>query len=440
MAGGTLALLGGPKAITRTEELGRVSRWPIFGEEEQQRVGEVLTSADVYAENARFEEDFRAYTGARFAVAQNNGTSTLHAAYFAAGVGPGDEVITAPYTWHLQVSPILALHGVPVFVDIDPASGCIDPAKIEAKITPRTKAIAVLHAFGAVAPMDEIVVIARKHGLAVIEDCSHAHGTTYKGRKVGTLGDIGCFSLQGSKLMTAIEGGVLVTDNLEYHERVCLLAHYERLSKLTSPEYRRFYDPSEEMAPTCFGFKYRMHPLAAALARVQLRHLDENNAVRRRNMGRLTEALGRLEPVFTPPAERPETERIWLNYITQYHAEAATGVSRDRFVEALRAEGLPASSGRVGYLPIYWNPLYEERVGMWGAEAPFDGPDVSPRVEYRRGDCPEAEAIWRRSIGLPMLHHPCSEDLIAEIVSAVEKVARHLPELAGKGARVAAAA
>src|SRR5205814_211917 len=113
-----------------------------------------------------------------------------------------------------------------------------------------------------------ILAIARRHGLPVIEDCSHAHGATYKGRKVGTLGDIGCFSLQGSKLMTAIEGGVLITDNAEYHDRVCLLGHYERVPRLASEQYRRFYDPAQEMAPTCFGFKYRMHPLAAALARV----------------------------------------------------------------------------------------------------------------------------------------------------------------------------
>jgi perosamine synthetase len=435
MSANTLALLGGPKAITRTEELARVARWPIFGEEEQARVLEVLSAADVYAENGRFEEEFKAYTGARFAIAQNNGTSTLHAAYFAAGVGPGDEVITAPYTWHLQVSPILALHALPVFVDIDPASGCIDPAQIEAKLSPRTKAIAVLHAFGAVAPMDEIMAIARRHGLPVIEDCSHAHGATYKGLSVGTLGDIGCFSLQGSKLMTAIEGGVLITDNAEYYERVCLLAHYERLPRLSSEQHRRFYDPTEEMAPTCFGFKYRMHPLAAALARVQLQHLEENNAVRRRNMGRLTRELARLEPVITPAYERLDAKRIWLNYIAQYHGEAMTGVSRDRFVEALRAEGLPASSGRVGYLPIYWNPLYEERVGMWADGAPFDGPAVTHRVNYQRGDCPEAEAIWRRSIGLPMLHQPCSDELLTEIVAAVEKTVRHLPALRAMGAR-----
>ena len=139
--------------------------------------------------------------------------------------------------------------------------------------------------------MNEIKEIARRHNLAVIEDCSHAHGALYKGRKVGTIGDIGCFSFQASKLMTAIEGGVLVTDKEEYYERACVLGHYERIPKLKSPHYRKYYNPEKVQAPTCFGFKYRMHPIAAAIARVQLKHIDEWNRVRRRNLAYLTERL-----------------------------------------------------------------------------------------------------------------------------------------------------
>ena len=150
-------------------------------------------------------------------------------------------------------------------------------------------------------------------------------------------------------------------------------------------------------------------------------------------MGWITRELARLGPAFSPAYERPDTERIWLNYIAQLHEDRAGGLSRDRFVEALRAEGLPASSGRVGYLPIYWNPLYEER-SMWAEGCPFDAPYTSRRIEYRRGDCPEAEAIWRRSVGLPVLHHPCSQELLEQIVTAVEKVLRHAPELAAHGA------
>ncbi len=428
---GRLALLGGSKAVTRGAELASASRWPVFTEEEKAAVCEVLEAGDVYAPIAQFEQEFAAYHNIRFALAHNNGTSAIHAAYFAVGIEPGDEVITSAYTWHLQVSQILALHAIPVFCDIDPKSACIDPTDIERKISRRTKAIAVVHPYGAIAPMDEIVSIARKHGIAVIEDCSHAHGATYKGRKAGTLGDIGCFSLQATKLMTAIEAGVLITDNEEYYDRACVLGHYERIPQLKSVKYRKYHQPEKEQAPTCFGFKYRIHPLAAAIARVQLRHLDEWTAVRRRNMGYLTEALKELEretaDVFEPPYEAPGTERVWLNYICQYYADR-TGVPRERFIEALRAEGLPATGGRTGYLPVYWNPLYEER-SMWAEGYPFDAPYVSRKVTYERGLCPEAERFWRRTVGLPVLHREASKELLNEIMGAVEKVLRNLASL-----------
>src|SRR5439155_12414001 len=171
-----LALFGGPKAVNCGAEIAAASRWPVFGAEEQAAVQAVLEQGAGYEEIAAFEQEFARFTGSRYALAQNNGTSTIHAAYFAVGVKPGDEVLTSAYTWHLQVAQIIALHAIPVFCDIDPRTACIDPADIEAKISPRTRAIAVVHPMGAVAPMDEIMAIARRHGLAVVEDCSHAHG------------------------------------------------------------------------------------------------------------------------------------------------------------------------------------------------------------------------------------------------------------------------
>lgn len=427
-----LALHGGPKAVTRVDELKRVSRWPVFTEEEKEAVCKLLESGNVYGSIAEFEREFASYTGVRYALATNNGTSSIHSAYFAVGVGPGDEVITSAYTWHLQVGQILALHAIPVFCDIDPKSACIDPDEVRRKITPRTKAIAVVHPYGAIAPMDELVEIAEEHGIAVVEDCSHAHGAKYKGRMVGTLGDVGCFSLQASKLMTAIEAGVMVTDNEEYYEKACLLGHYERIPKLKSEKYRRFYQPDKEMAPACFGFKYRIHPLAAAIARVQLRHLDEWTEIRRRNMCYITERLREVGEdcggVLEPPYEAPGTERVWLNYICQYYADKA-GVPRERFIEALNAEGLPASRGRTGYLPVYWNPIYEERVSMWGEGYPFDAPYVSRKVSYPRGLCPEAERYYKRTVGLPVLHREAEQELLEEYVWAVEKVLRNLNSL-----------
>jgi dTDP-4-amino-4,6-dideoxygalactose transaminase len=425
-----LALLGGEKALTRIDELAYASRWPVFTDEEKRAVCEVLDSGDVYSPIERFEHEFAAYHNVRFALAHNNGTSALHSAYFAVGVEPGDEVITPAYTWHLQVAPILALHAIPVFCDVDPKSGCIDPEDVKRKISDRTKAIVVVHLFGAVASMDEILSIAEDHGIAVIEDCSHAHGARYRGKKVGTIGDIGCFSLQASKLMTGIEGGILITSNEEYYERACLLGHYERIPKLKMEKYRRYHRIDTDMAPSCFGFKYRIHPLAAAIASIQLRHLDEWNSIRRSNMMYITRALleigEELEGVFEPPYEEPGTERLWYGYICQYHADK-TMVPRSRFMEALRAEGLYATDMR-GYFPVYWNPIYEER-NVWAKGYPFDAPYVSRKIVYEKGICPESERICRRTVCLPVLHRRVSTDLLDEYVYAVEKVLRNLPSL-----------
>ena len=423
-----LALFGGKKAVTLEKEMMDANRWPMLGKEELAAVEAVMRAPDVYSVTAEFEKEFAAYHGSKYALAHNNGTSSIQAAYFAAGVRPGDEVIVPSYTWHLGVSQVLTLHAIPVFCDVDPASGAMRPDDLLKKISPHTRAISVLHPFGYVAPMGEILKISRERGIPVIEDCSHAHGALYGKKKVGTLGDIGCFSLQYSKLMTGIEGGILITDNREYYERAVLLGHYERIPSLESPEYKK-YCPGFPSAPTCFGFKYRIHPMASAIALAQLRKLDAMNAARRRNLDYLTAALGRLHEAFQPPPELPGTRRVYINYICQFYEEKMEGITRDRFVEALNAEGLPSTYGRAGYLPVYWNPLYEERGNMWAEGCPFDGPYVRRKVTYRRGDCPEAEKIWTRTINLPAFPNKCDESVLAQCVEAVAKVVRNRAQL-----------
>jgi dTDP-4-amino-4,6-dideoxygalactose transaminase len=193
-------------------------------------------------------------------------------------------------------------------------------------------------------------------------------------------------------------------------------------------KYRKYYQPEREMAPSCFGFKYRMHPLAAAIARVQLRHLDEWNSIRRHNMTYITKAINEvmneIGDFFEPPYEAPNTERVWLNYICQYYADKS-GVPRERLIEAFKAEGIPATGGRTGYLPVYWNPIYEER-SVWAKGYPFDAPYVSRRITYERGICPEAEKFWRRTVGLPVIHRRVSEDLLEEYVAAIVKVLKNI--------------
>ncbi len=423
-----LALLGGPKAIRDEPAVRQASRWPIFSEEAKKAVWDTLEQPDLYQVIRELEEAFAAYHDVPFALAHCNGTSSLYTAYFAVGVGPGDEVIAPAYTWHLEVEPILALGAVPVFCDVDPRDGCADPDDIRRKVGPRTKAISVAHIFGAVAQMDQIMKIAKERNIAVIEDCSHAHGATFDGQKVGTIGDIGCFSLQASKLMTAIEGGIFITKNQHYYERACVLGHYERIRSLTDPDLRKYADPEKEQAPACLGYKFRIHPLGAAIALVQLRHLDETNQIRDANMRclcRIIEEVG--DGILTPPYERKRTQRVWFEFHCRYHEEAA-GVPRQLFIQALRAEGLPVSKGRAGYLPVYWNPLYYE-YSSWGKKEPVRQFWSHPTASYSPGMCPVAETLWRSLIQFPVFHRPLPDGTLNQVGEAIAKVIRGLPAL-----------
>lgn len=411
-----LALKGGPKAITidDTEAL----KWPQIGEEEVKAVtallmkGELSISEETYA----FEKEFADYLGAKYALAHNNGTAAIHAAFFAVGVGPGDEVITPSYTYWATAMPILSCNAVPVFADVDPRNLCLDPNDVRRKITPQTKAIIVVHLWGMPAEMDDLVEIARENDLALIEDASHAHGAEYKGKKIGTIGDIGCFSLQTSKLMIGGEGGVLVTDNEEYYERAVALGHYERISNL-SERYRRY-------AHTCFGWKYRISPLASAIARVQLRHLDERNSKRNRNLDYLNRELGKIrgiEPFETPP----HVKRVYYEYRIRFNSDHLSGISRDRLMEALHAEGAKVTAER--YPLLHLQPIFQER-NTYGKGCPFDCPHVKRKVFYKKGDLPVTERVQENILRLPTFPN-AEKPLLDQYVDAFRKVAENVEEL-----------
>ncbi|MEG2571266.1 MAG: DegT/DnrJ/EryC1/StrS family aminotransferase, partial [Clostridia bacterium] len=224
-----LALLGGEKTVTIDYEA--VATRPVVCQKgidaavEIMKKGEISNSSVVDV----FEAKFKKFVGAEYGACLSNGTSCLQAALFAVGVGAGDEVIVPSFTFWASAAPIIATNGVPIFCETDPETHCLDPKDVEARITPKTKAIMVVHVWGNPADMDAIMAIAKKHNLKVVEDCSHAHGSTYKGKKVGTIGDVGCFSMQGSKLLVAGEGGIFVTNTKEYYERALALGSYDRL-------------------------------------------------------------------------------------------------------------------------------------------------------------------------------------------------------------------
>ncbi|MGI8913050.1 MAG: DegT/DnrJ/EryC1/StrS family aminotransferase [Chloroflexota bacterium] len=300
--GERLALEGGTKAVT----LPFRDRWQEVSDDEVAAVTTLLEQVRAgtggwYDVLDAFEREYAEFVGAKYALAHSNGTATLHAAIFAAGVKAGDEVIVPSYTWHASITPILHCGGTPVYCDIDRATFTADPADVERKVTSRTKAIVVTHVFGNPAKMDELMAIAERHGLTVVEDASHAHGGSYDGKSVGTLGNVGCFSLQASKAVSAAEGGIATTDDPDLLDRMVILGHYGRIQK------KRATDTFTDLHEIGLGVKYRANPLGIAMARAQLRRLPALNAKRRAWFAWLNDALADL-PGFRPQQVYPSLD------------------------------------------------------------------------------------------------------------------------------------
>lgn len=356
-----LALLGGSPVVTKKKDF----RWPIITDEEIQAVTDLLRNGDIsdtaYGEPIRkLEETWADYLGVEFALARVDGTVALHSACYAGGIGPGAEVIVQSYTWIATVGCIVAAGGVPIFADIGPQTYTLDPGDVQRKITPRTRAIMVVHLWGHPTEMDAIRAIADEHRLVVIEDASHAHGWMYKGQKVGTLGDIAVFSMQASKAIPAGEGGILVTRSREYFERALLLAQSPgRLDlHLQLEQHRRFKD-------TGLGaFKYRINPLNAVIGQIQTKHFEERNEVRQRNMDFLTERLLNLKGIRTPYTAPHSTRGGYYGYPLLYCADELDGLPTDTFVAALRAEGVQIARER--YPLMHLAPMYREHNPIGG--------------------------------------------------------------------------
>lgn len=419
-----LALLGGAPAVTIKKEF----RWPIITEAEIEAVGELLRQGAIsdtaYGEPIRkLEESWADYLGVEFALARVDGTAALHSACFAAGIGPGAEVIVQSYTWIATVGCIVAAGGVPVFADIEPQTYTLDPADVRRKITPRTKAIMVVHLWGHPTEMDAIRALADEHNLLVIEDASHAHGGIYKGRKVGTLGDLSVFSLQASKAIPAGEGGILATRSREYFERALLLAQSPgRLDlHLELEHHRRFKD-------TGLGaFKYRINPLNAVIGRMQMARFEGYNEVRQRNMDFLTERLTNLKGVRPPYTAPHVTRGGYYGYPLLYCPAELDGLPVETFLAALQAEGVQLARER--YPLMHLAPLYQEQNPIGGGW-PWSFSEETRAVRYRAGDLPVTEELYPRLLALPSYDKviPC-EDLFAQYAQAFRKVTANVEQL-----------
>ncbi|RMG89607.1 MAG: DegT/DnrJ/EryC1/StrS family aminotransferase, partial [Chloroflexi bacterium] len=338
------------------------------------RVGWLGTGPKV----ARFEHDFATYKNVpeNRVAAVNSCTAALHISMIAAGIGPGDEVITTPLTFCATVNAIIHSGATPVLADVNPVTMNIDPAQIEQKITPRTKAIVPVHFAGRPCDMDAITALAQKHNLIIIEDCAHAIETEYKGKKVGTIGDFGCFSFYVTKNVITGEGGMIIAQNEAQIARAKVLA----LHGMSKDAWRRFSDEGyKHYYVTECGFKYNMMDIQAAIGIHQLARVEANWQRRQEIWQMYQQAFADL-PVGRPAEPEPDTRHAYHLY-TLLIDESRCGLSRDTFLEAMTAHNIGVG---VHYLSIPEHPFYQERFG-WRPEA-----------------YPHAMKIGRQTVSLPL--------------------------------------
>ncbi|WP_164821371.1 DegT/DnrJ/EryC1/StrS family aminotransferase [Paenibacillus koleovorans] len=417
-----LALFGGPKAITL--DPGDLFTWPIITEEDEAAALDVLrrgamSDSDV---TMKFEDDFRAWLGVKHALGFNNGTSALQAAMFGCGVGSGDEIICPSITYWASGLPSFSLGATVVFADIDPETLCINPNDIEHRIGPNTKAIVVVHYYGYPADMDPIMEIARKHNLKVIEDVSHAQGGIYKGRKLGTIGDVGAMSMMSGKALAIGEGGMLVTNDLDIYERALTLGHYERFKASIHSDKLKPY-----AGLPLGGYKYRMHQVSAAVGRVQLRHYEERNAEIARAMNYFWDLLESV-PGLRGHRTDPKTGSFnggWYSARGLYSPEELGGLSVTRFCEAVRAEGFAASPGV--NRPLHQHPLFKD-ADVYAQGKPTRIAEAGRDVRALDDDLPVSEGIATRVFTVPWFKH-YRPDVIEEYANAFRKTAENYLEL-----------
>lgn len=363
-----LAIFGGEK------EVKKAFRWPIFDEQDVEAVTSIARSGDWANPDCKgyvetFEKEFASFCGSKFALTCVNGSVALRLALIAAGVKPGDEVIVPPYTFIATASIVIEANCVPVFVDIHPDTYNLDPEKIEAAITHKTKAIIPVHFAGQGCDMDAIMGIATKYRLNVIEDAAHAHGGEYKGKKLGTIGHAGSFSFQSSKNLTAGEGGMVVTDDEALYERMNALRNVGRVKG--GQWYEHHY----------LGCNYRITQFQAALLSQQLRRLDEQTRLRDENgryLSSLLEGIQGITPLKRGPADTIHTYHL---FIMRYDRTAFSGLSKVEFARMLAAEGVPAFMGYPE--PLYKQPVFQKKNFMCYA--------IPDDVDYTRVSCPVAE-------------------------------------------------
>jgi L-glutamine:2-deoxy-scyllo-inosose/3-amino-2,3-dideoxy-scyllo-inosose aminotransferase len=353
-----LAILGGSPA--RDTHTNPWPKWPVWDEKEEKALLEVLNSG-VWSYNGpketEFNKRFAEYTGTNYAICAANGTVTIQMALEACGIGVGDEVILPGLTWQATAATILDVNAIPVLVDVCEDTWCIDPKEVEKAITPRTKAIIPVHLYGSFADMDEILRIAKKHRLWVIEDCAHKHGGEWNGKKAGSIGDIGSFSYQLSKHLTAGEGGSVTTNNFELFEKLDALRNCGRRPE---PESAANADKGEGVYFDAGNFlqsgNYRITEFQAAILIEGLKRLPEQNEVRDANAIYLNSLLTSIPGVIPMRRDARETKEAYFNFVFRYNQDEFKGLPVAKFRAALTAElGIEVAAS---YTPLNKCSLY----------------------------------------------------------------------------------
>ncbi len=378
--------------------------WPVHDEREVRAVSEVIESGNwggfpsPNVRAARFAEAFASYHTARFGNCTSSGTTALEVALKAAAVQPGDEVIIPGLTFVATAAAALYMGAVPVFVDIDPNTWCIDPDEAEKAITERTRAIVPVHLGSRMADMDRIMEVARLRRIRVIEDCAHMHGGFWRDRGAGSIGDLGCFSFQNTKLMTAGEGGIVITSDEELDQRCHSYVDCGRLRPGDKPA----------VSQGVFGWNYRLTEFQAAVLLVQLERLPEQVRVREENKRLLTERLDQIDGVAILQQDERVTQPSGYGFYFKYCSESCGGVPRDKFVMALRSEGIPCHGA-------FYEPVYRDALFAWR--------DTAVPVDYSEVSCPVAERVaYEESVWLPHQLFLGTEQDVDDIAAAIEKV------------------
>ena len=418
-----LALHGGPKAVQK--DAADVFRWPIVTKEDEEAVLAVLRRGGMSGMDVtkKFEQEFKAWQGTHHALGFSTGTGALEAGMFGCKVGVGDEVIAPSLTYWATCLEAFNLGATIVFADVDPDTLCLDPNDLEHRITDRTKLIIPVHYLGHPADMDPIMAVARKHGVKVMEDVSHAQGGLYKGRKVGTFGDVSAMSLMSGKSFAVGEAGMLVTNDREIHDRALAWAHYARFSaENVETEYLK------ECAGLPMGaHKYRMHQLSAAMGRVQLRYYDQRCEEIRKAMNHfwdLLEGVPGLQAHRTP-ADSDSNMGGWYSPRGLYKREELGGLSVTRFCQAVAAEGCLCSPA--ANQPLHLHPLLNT-VDIYGHGKPTRIANTSRDVRQPKGSLPVTEAAAGRTYSIPWFKKYDAE-IIEEHAKAYRKAAANYKAL-----------